>query len=299
MIDSNALIFDVTATVLTWGEFKAYCLPVIEAACKSLKERKKPKLSIFSGTSFDKTCNKFEKALDKVKADKPIDESDKKKLLKILGEYKGKRSAEKLDAMKKFIKDFEEKSGVSVKKLKNKFEEMKKEFYAKSQDTVGNELYKFKNELKKIVNPLKADKVIDEINLRKIKEIVTKCDKYFDKTQREIMTAITVGVGSALEYLNIYFGYEKKLREVPNRNINIALRYCDPHCYSSKVIKELCTKFRKELEGRFSGEIQVDKKLFDESLKTWNDAEGGLNAAHQKVIDCIEKMKKYEGELSK
>lgn len=102
MMDFVKLSMTTSGTIFTWGEYKEYALPIIEAAFKYL-ESAKEKLSVLAGKSFDKMCVAFEKSLNSIKSGKLADK-DKNELLRILAQYKGKRSSDKLAAKEDLVK---------------------------------------------------------------------------------------------------------------------------------------------------------------------------------------------------
>lgn len=107
----------------TVGEFKGYVMPFVERLIKAeflgaFRKRTEKKLSIFDGYSFDKMYKKFNSYLEDLeKHKKPlIDLTARKdkdkyknidKLIKILADYKGKRSPYKLKIAKKAIDELE------------------------------------------------------------------------------------------------------------------------------------------------------------------------------------------------
>ena len=195
--------------------FEVFRLPKIEA-------RSKPKLSLFDGGSFDKMYKKLEKLMDEFDKETTkflsktrkksgvtlqevnetaIDMNHRKKLIKILKDYKGKNSPYKLKAVQAFLCRVGNEK-LTYGEFKKYFFEELKPLYGKKENTQESAAeMKLWEEVSGVVNKWPDGDPLDDIKFKKINDIYEKYKKSISKAKKDILDSVMGAVqGSAKRY---------------------------------------------------------------------------------------------------
>ncbi len=239
---------ELSEMVVTCGEFKNTVLKIFEAllAAPTLEVRKKPKLSIFDGGSFDKMYKQLEKLINewgKYQGEeltkfnlRAVDDSDCKKLIKVLKGYKGKNSPHKLKIVKELLQRLEARKFINYGEVKNFYDELnplygKKEIYNSASES--SKEIAFWEEVNKLVSTWPDADPLNNLKMRALSNIYRKYKNVISQKKQQILDRVMLTMESnADRYTNkayrVTFGnkvYEdmkqmadqiNNLRTVPN-----------------------------------------------------------------------------------
>lgn len=229
--------FELGEMVVTCGEFKETVLKIFEVLLSpKIKARSKPKLSFFNGGSFDKMYKKLEKLMDEFNKettkflsktrkksditlqdvnDTAIDMNHRKKLIKILKDYKGKNSPYKLKVVQAFLRRFERGFVTYGDFKKAFFEELKplygkEEIYSSTKESAAEmELWE---EISGVVSKWPDGAPLDEDKHKEIDDLYKKYARSISKAKKDFLN-VTINIlrGNAKRYSD-------RASKIPNGN---------------------------------------------------------------------------------
>lgn len=209
---SAAFMSELSEMVVTCKEFKETILKIFEVLLSpKIEARSKPKLSFFDGGSFDKMCEKLEKLMDKFNKettkflsktrkksditlvdvnDTAIDMNHRKKLIKILKDYKGKNSPHKLKVVQAFLRRLERDISTYGDFKKAYFEDLKslygkKEIYSSTKESTAE--LNLWEEVSDVVSKWSDGAPLDNDRYNEIHDIYKKYGKSISKEKDKVL----------------------------------------------------------------------------------------------------------------
>lgn len=212
---SAAFMSELSEMVVTCKEFKETILKIFEVLLSpKIEARSKPKLLFFDGGSFDKMCEKLEKLMDEFNKettkflsktrkksditladvnDTAIDMNHRKKLIKILKDYKGKNSPHKLKVVQAFLRRLERDISTYGDFKKAYFEDLKslygkKEIYSSTKESTAE--LNLWEEISGVVSKWPDGAPLDEDKHKEINAIYGKYARSISKEKKDFLNVM-------------------------------------------------------------------------------------------------------------